>query len=134
LIGNFRWWDNLVVPIDAAALDPFLKLGDGLRELEVTFGPETRPIIAEIRASLAEAAAMRERGDLPGAVATVGRAMERLAAFGARLDPAEGVLMRMIADRFRTALAGGDKSATKDAINVMRRRAGDPKDDPDNDW
>lgn len=122
------------MPIDRAALDPFLKLGDGLRELEVTFGPETRPIIAEIRTSLAEAAAMRERGDLPGAVATVGRAMERLAALGARLDPAEGALMRMIADRFRTALAGGDKSTTKDTINVMRRRAGDSKDDPSDEW
>jgi hypothetical protein len=28
---------------------------------------------------------------------------------------------------------GGDKSSTKDAINVMRRRAGDASDDPQ-DW
>jgi hypothetical protein len=122
------------VPLDAAALDPFLKLGDGLRELEVTFGPETRPVIAGIRANLAEAAAMRERGDLPGAVATVGRAMDKLAALGSRLDPAEGALMRMIAERFRAALTGGDKGSTKDAVKFMRRRAGDPKDDPDSDW
>jgi hypothetical protein len=120
--------------IDPAALDPFLRLGDSLRELEVTFGPETRPIIAEIRASLVEAVAMRERGDLPGAVATVGRAMEKLAAFGARLDPTEGALMRMIADRFKIALAVGDKSATKEAVDVMRRRAGDSKDDNGGDW
>jgi hypothetical protein len=133
LIGNFAWWDNPIMPIDAATLDSFLKLGDALRELEVAFGPQTRPLIAEIRASLAEATAMRERGDVPGAVATVGRAMEKLAVFSSRLDPAEGALMRMIAHRFRSALMGGDKSSTKDAINVMRRRAGDASDDPQ-DW
>ena len=119
---------------DAAALDPFLKLGDGLRELEVTLGAEARPAVAEIRAKLAEAAAIRARGDVPGAVAIVGRAMEKLAALGDRLDPAEGAVMRMIADRFSAALGGGDKGSAKEAVDFMRRRAGDSKNDPNSDW
>ena len=122
------------MPLDPRVFDPFLKLGDGLRELEVTIGPGARPAIAEIRTRLAEAIAMRERGDMPNAIATVGRAMDQLAALGSQLDPAEGELMRMIAQRFRHALAGGDKGSAKETVNFMRRRAGDPKDDPNTDW
>jgi hypothetical protein len=60
--------------------------------------------------------------------------MERLASLAATLDPAEAMLMRLIAEHFSNALSAGDKSAAKDAVNVMRQKAGDPNDDPNRDW
>jgi hypothetical protein len=112
----------------------FVKLADALRELEVTIGPQARPVIAAVRARLGEAAGLREQGNLPAAIAAIRDAMERLAALGSELDPAEGMLMRMIADRLAQALNTGDKGAAKESVNLMRHRAGDPKDDPDHDW
>jgi hypothetical protein len=44
------------------------------------------------------------------------------------------MLMKLIADRLSDALQTGDKGAAKASVNFMRQRAGDPKDDPDNDW
>jgi hypothetical protein len=120
--------------IDDAALDSLIKLGDGLVELEVTVGPQARPIIAEVRSQLAEAAARRAAGDMPAAIALIGQAMERLAALGHQVDAVEGGLMHMVAERFRQALNMGDKGAAKLAVNVMRHKAGDPQDEPNTDW
>jgi len=122
------------VPLDRANFDSFLKLGDSLGELAVTVGPKARPVIAEVRARLAEAAAMRDHGDLPAAIAAIRSAMERLASLAGELDPGEGAMMRLIAERFSAALNFGDKHTAKDAVNFMRRRAGDPKDEPNTDW
>ncbi len=122
------------VSADDAALDQFLKLADNLSELEVTLGERARPVVAEVRERLRAAVACRQRGDLPGSLAALRTAMERLAAMGGELDPEEGALMRMVAQRFTESLKLGDKSSAKAAVNVMRHKAGDPKDEDKSEW
>jgi hypothetical protein len=125
---------NWAVPSDDLSLDPFLKLADNLGELEVTIGERARPIVGELRQRLRAAVACRERGDLPGSLEQLRGAMERLAAIAAELDPEEGALMRMVAQRFTEALKLGDKGTAKDAVNLMRHKSGDPKDEDDSKW
>ncbi len=122
------------MPSDDLSFEPFLKLADNLGELEITIGARARPIVAEVRQHLRGAVASRERGDLPGSLAQLRRAMERLAAIGSELDPEEGALMRMVAQRFTAALELGDKGAAKDAVNLMRHKSGDPKDEDNSKW
>ena len=114
--------------------DSFLKLADGLRELEVVIGPNARPVVAQVRAELQEAVASRQRGDMAGTLEKIQRAMERLANLGAELDPAEGAMMREISRIFMQSLNFGEKGAAKDVVNLMRHKAGDPKDDDHTDW
>jgi hypothetical protein len=116
--------------------DPFLQLIDRLGELEIVIVPQARPVVEEVRSRLKEAVAARERGDVPGALAIIGQAMERLAALASSLDAAEGHLMRAIAGSFAQALGAGDKGGAKQAVNLMRTKAGDsPKDkDEDSEW
>jgi hypothetical protein len=104
--------------------DSFVRLGESLRELEVTVGPNARPVIAEVRAKLAEAAASRGKGDMAAAIDSIRTAMGRLAALASELDPGEGYMMRMIADRFSQALNFGDKGTAKETVNFMRHKAG----------
>jgi hypothetical protein len=134
LIGQRDKWNNFRVAIDRLSGDSFIRLGESLGELELTIGPAARPVIAEVRSRLAEAAARQKNGDMPGALAIIRRAMERLASLAATLDPAEALLMRMLSEHFSNALSVGDKDTAKKAINVMRHKAGDPKDEPDTDW
>ena len=112
--------------------DSFLQLIDRLGELEIVIGPQARRVVAELRSRLQEAVAARERGDVPGALAIIGQAMGRLAALAGSLDAAEGTLMRAIAGSFAQALGAGDKGAAKQAVNVMRSKAGDK--DEDSEW
>jgi len=114
--------------------DSFLKLADGLRELEVVIGDKARPVVAQVREELREAVASRERGDMAGTLEKIQRAMERLANLGSQLDPAEGMMMREISRIFMQSLNIGEKGAAKDVVNVMRHKAGDPKDDDRTDW
>ena len=114
--------------------DSFLKLADGLRELEVVIGDKARPVVAQVREELREAVASRERGDMAGTLEKIQRAMERLANLGSQLDPAEGAMMREISRIFMQSLNIGEKGAAKDVVNVMRHKAGDPKDDDRTDW
>ena len=90
-------------------------------------------VIAGVREGLRDALACRERGDMPGSIAAIRLAMERLAALGSTLDPEEGAVMRIIAERFTAALGAGQKGDAKTTVDVMRRKAGDTKDD-DKDW
>jgi hypothetical protein len=123
------------VPASVPQADPFLKLAENLGELEVVIGPKARPVVAEVRAGLRDAMACRERGDLPGALATIERAMERLAALATQLDPAEGAMMRTLAQHFSRALSAGLKSEAKVAVNAMKSKAGDPQGGDDgNQW
>ena len=122
------------MPDATGELDSFFKLAEGLRELEVTIGPQARPVIAAVRDRLGVAAALRQKGDVPAALDAIRDAMTRLAALASQLDPAEGRLMKLIAERFTSALDLGDKGVAKETVNFIRRRAGDPKDDPNTDW
>jgi hypothetical protein len=124
----------MLVPLNNVTDDPFLKLAENLGELEVVIGEKARPAVAEVRAGLRDAIALRERGDMPAALAAIRRAMERLAALGSELDSSEGAMMRMIAERFTNALNLGRKGEAKKVVNLMRNKAGDTKDDDHNDW
>jgi len=116
--------------------DSFLQLIDRLGELEVVIGERARPVVAEVRNRLKEAASARERGDVPGALAIIGQAMARLAGLASHLDAAEGAMMHAIAGSFAQALSAGDRGAAKQAVDVMRNKAGDSSKDPDtgSDW
>src|SRR5512140_2520009 len=75
-----------------------------LGELEVVFGPAAKPVIDGVRSLLLEALAARDRGDGATTVTRIGQAMDRLAGLANDLDPAEGMLMRVVAEQFRAAL------------------------------
>ena len=123
------------MPARVPEADPFLKLAENLGELEVVIGPKARPVVAEVRAGLRDAMACRQRGDLPGALAAIERAMQRLATLGTQLDPAEGAMMRTLAQHFSQALNAGLKGEAKVAVNVMKTKAGDPRGGGDgNQW
>jgi hypothetical protein len=122
------------VSSDNLSLDPFLKLAENLGELEVTIGDRARPAVVELRQRLRAASASRERGDLPGSLEQLKSAMERLAAIAGELDPEEGALMRMVAQRFTEALKLGDKGTAKEVVNLMRHKSGDPKDEDSSKW
>ena len=122
------------MPISNTADDPFAKLAQNLGELEIVIGERARPAIAAVRAGLRDAIACRERGDMPGSLAAIRLAMERLAALASTLDAEEGAMMRFIAERFTAALGAGHKGDAKTVVDVMRRKAGDTKDDDKKDW
>ena len=123
------------MPASVPEADSFLKLAENLGELEVVIGPKARPVVAEVRAGLRDAMACRERGDLTGALAAIERAMERLVALGSQLDPAEGAMMRALAQHFSRALSAGLKGEAKVAVNAMKSKAGDPESgDGGNQW
>ncbi len=122
------------MPISNTADDPFAKLAQNLGELEIVIGERARPAIAAVRAGLRDAIACRERGDMPGSLAAIRLAMERLAALASTLDAEEGAMMRFIAERFTVALGADHKGDAKTVVDVMRRKAGDTKDDDKKDW
>jgi hypothetical protein len=124
----------LLVTLSDSPDDPFTRLVQNLGELEIVIGERARPAIAGARESLRDALACRERGDMAGSIAAIRVAMERLAALGATLDPEEGALMRLIAERFSAALGSGQKGEAKASVDLMRRKAGDTKDDDGKDW
>lgn len=122
------------MPLSNPADDPFTKLAQNLGELEIVIGERARPAIAGVREGLRDALACRERGDMAGSIAAIRIAMERLANLGSTLDPEEGAMMRFIAERFTEALGGGHKGEAKTSVDLMRRKAGDIKDDDKKDW
>jgi hypothetical protein len=122
------------MPSDRLSLDSFVKLADSLGELEVTIGERARLAVVELRQCLRTAVATRERGDVPGSLEQLRGAMERLAAIASDLDPEEGALMRIVAQRFTEALKLGDKSTAKEAVNLMRHKSGDPSDEGNSSW
>ncbi len=122
------------MPLSNPADDPFTKLAQNLGELEVVIGERARPAIAGVREGLRDALACRERGDMPGSITAIRVAMERLANLGSTLDPEEGAMMRFIAEQFTAALGAGQKGDAKTIVDVMRRKAGDTKDDDKKDW
>ena len=95
-----------------------------LGELEVVLGARVRPVLASVRETLMTAMAARDRGDVPGAVDLIGRAMDRLSGLADELDPAEAVLMRALAQHFRAALRRGDEAQAKQSAAVMFEKSG----------
>jgi len=95
-----------------------------LGELEVVLGAHVAPTLTSIRASLIAAMAARDRGDAPGAVQQIGHAMDRLSALADQLDPAEAMLMRLLAQSFRTALLRGDEHQVKESTTAMFQKSG----------
>lgn len=95
-----------------------------LGELKIVLGLTAAPGVDEVERLLREALAARERGDMPATVQRIGQAMDRLAALASGADPAEGVLMRAVAERFRQALLQGALGEAKETAEVMRERSG----------
>jgi hypothetical protein len=93
-------------------------------ELKIVLGPAAAPGVDEVERLLREGLAARERGDAPAAVDRIGRAMDRLASLASHADPAEGAMMRAMADRFRQALLHGALGDAKETADVMRKRSG----------
>ena len=107
---------DIPFPLDAV----LTRLGD----LEVVLGTRVRPVLANVRDTLIAAMAARDRGDVPGAIDHIGRAMNRLTALADELDPAEGALMRALAEHFRAALKRGDQAQAKQSAAVMFEKSG----------
>lgn len=95
-----------------------------LGELAVMFGPDATDAIASVRTRLIGAMAARDRGDGAGVVAGIGQAMDTLVELADRLDPAEAVLMRTVAEQFRAALLRRDTGRAREKADVMFDRAG----------
>jgi hypothetical protein len=103
------------------ALEAFLSR---LGELRAVLGPAAGPGVDRLEALLREGLAARARGDVPAAVAKLGEAMEHLGALATHADPAEGAMMRAMAERFRQALARGALGDAREAAETMRGRSG----------
>jgi hypothetical protein len=95
-----------------------------LSELEIVFGPQAKGVINAVRTTLLEALAARQRGDAPASITKIGQAMDRLAGLAEHLDPAEGVLMRTVAEQFRAALLRYDTAEARQTADVMFERSG----------
>ena len=93
-------------------------------ELKLVLGPAAAPGVDRVEQALREGLAARERGDVPIAVARIGAAMDRLAALAESADPAEGAMMRAVADHFRRALGRGSVGEAREAAEHMRERSG----------
>jgi|SRR6516164_1801991 hypothetical protein len=119
---------------DLSQNQTLLRLVESLKELELIIGGQARTVVENVRDSLLQAVAARDRGDLAGAIEQIRAAMERLAALSGSLDAQEGFIMREITARFVAALGSGDRSTAKETLNIIRHKAGDPKDEDRNDW
>lgn len=109
------------VGVELAALEDVLMRLD---ELQIVLGTTVAGTLAAIRSSLIEAVAARDRGDAQAAVGAIGKSMDRLSLLADDLDPAEGAMMRMVAQSFRTALLRGDYSHAKQTADVMMQKSG----------
>jgi hypothetical protein len=107
--------------VELAALEDVLLRLD---ELQIVLGTAVGGTLGAIRASLIEALAARDRGDMPAAVAGIGKAMDGLSSLADKLDPDEGAMMRMVAGSFRNALLRGDYANAKQTADVMMQKSG----------
>ncbi len=95
-----------------------------LGELKLVLGTAAAPGVDEVQRLLQEGLAARERGDVPVAMGRIAQAMDLLAALAGAGDPAEGAMMRAMAERFRQALGRGAVGEAQEAAEVMRTRSG----------
>lgn len=109
-------WETVPTAIDS--------LVSRLGELQVVIGAQAAPVIEAVRAGLLQAMAARDRGDVGAATRQIGDAMDRLANLAEQLDPAEAMMMRALAQRFKAALLRGDTSQAKADAAVMFSKSG----------
>jgi hypothetical protein len=95
-----------------------------LGELRIVLGPAAAPGVDEVERGLSDGLAAHARGDVPAAVALIGRAIGRLAELASAGDPREGEAMRGLAARFAEACRRGALGEAHEAAKVMRVRSG----------
>ena len=95
-----------------------------LPELEVILGPQAKRGLESVKRLLQEAVVSRAAGDVPGAMRSIGKAMDSLSQLANLLDPHEAMMMRMLAAQFRQALQGGDTSEARRVSDMMREKSG----------
>ena len=95
-----------------------------LGNLESVLGGHVAPRLAAVRGALIAAMAARDGGDRGRAIEHIGYAMDQLSALADEVDPAEAVLMRALAQSFRTALLRGDAAEAKQTAAVMFEKSG----------
>jgi hypothetical protein len=93
-------------------------------ELKVVLGPKAAPGVDLVEQRLREGLAARERGEMGTAVTRIAQAMDLLAGLAGDADPAEGAMMRAVAEQFKQALARGALGEAKGTAEVMRERSG----------
>lgn len=103
----------------------------GLRELEVVLGEPARDGLRQVQAVLVQAAAAKSRGDVAGATAAIGRAMDLLSNLAAVTDPNEAMAMRAVTQAFRTALGRREEGEARRQVEEMMRRSGAVERKPD---
>lgn len=96
----------------------------GLRELEVVLGERARAGLQQVQAALTQAAAAKGRGDVVGAMAAIGRAMEILSEVASAADPAEAAALRGVTQAFRAALGRREEGEARRQVEEMMRRSG----------
>jgi hypothetical protein len=99
-------------------------LASRMGELKVVLGPRAAPGVDRIEEHLREGLAARERGDLGVAMAKIGQAIDLLAGLAGEMDPAEGAMMRAVAEQFKQALARGALGDARETAEVMRKQSG----------
>ena len=93
-------------------------------ELKLVLGPAAAPGVDRLEESLRQGLAARERGDVGEAVTKIGHAMDLLAGLAAHADPAEGAMMRAVAEQFKQALRRGALGEAQETAELMRARSG----------
>lgn len=103
------------------ALDVFFSRMDEMKRI---VGPAHAAEVEKVGVTLREALAARGRGDLPGAMAAIMQAMERLAEVVSGAIPDEGPMMQAMAGAFQQAMVRGAVGEAKAAAEVMREKSG----------
>jgi hypothetical protein len=95
-----------------------------LDELRIVLGAAASAGVDQVQERLRAGLAARERGDPVAAVARIGEAMDLLAGLASHMDPAEGAMMRALAEHFGNAIRRGALGDAQEAAEVMRERSG----------
>jgi len=89
----------------------------------VLVGPSYAAGVDAVAEQLREALAARDRGDVRAGTIQIARAMHQLVTLVTEALPAEGPLMRAMAERFDQAVRHGALGDAKAAAEVMREQS-----------
>jgi hypothetical protein len=95
-----------------------------LGELRVLFGTAGAATTAAVDEDLRQALWARDRGDHPEAVRLITRGMDRLVQLATTLDAEAAAAMRVVIDRFRSALAQGCEEDARRAADALGEMSG----------